>query len=90
MRTNLRLATKTTDVNWLKEKDLDIVNGRYTDKQFKFLNPGFWLSRMLPSTARQQNLPLTAAFWKAKNIGIEGQTNLHPMQWKINLVVYPN
>merc|ERR1712029_174345 len=34
-----RLATKTTDVNWFKEKDLDIVNGRYADKQFKFLNP---------------------------------------------------
>ena len=31
---------KTTEVNWLKEKDLDIVHGRYTDKQFKFLNPG--------------------------------------------------
>ena len=30
----------TTDVNWFKEKDLDIVNGRYSDKQFKLLNPG--------------------------------------------------
>jgi len=34
-----RLATMTTDVNWFKEKDLDIVNGRYSDKQFKLLNP---------------------------------------------------
>ena len=31
---------KTTEVNWFKEKDLDVVHGRYTDKQFKFLNPG--------------------------------------------------
>ena len=37
---NQRLALKTTEVNWFKEKDLDIVHGRYTDKQFKFLNPG--------------------------------------------------
>jgi len=35
-----RLAMKTTEVNWLKEKDLDVVHGRYTDKQFKLLNPG--------------------------------------------------
>ena len=31
---------KTTDVNWFKEKDLDIVHSRYADKQFKFVNPG--------------------------------------------------
>lgn len=31
---------KTTEVNWVKEKDLDVVHGRYTDKQFKMLNPG--------------------------------------------------
>jgi len=30
---------KTTEVNWVKEKDLDVVHGRYTDKQFKMLNP---------------------------------------------------
>ena len=35
-----RLALKTTDVNWFKEKDLDVVHSRYADKQFKLVNPG--------------------------------------------------
>ena len=43
-----RLALKTTDVNWFKEKDLDIVHSRYADKQFKFVNPGHILWSCLP------------------------------------------
>jgi len=35
-----RLALKTTDVNWTKERDLDIVHSRYENKEFKFMNPG--------------------------------------------------
>jgi len=34
-----RLAIKTTDINWSKEKDLDKAYGAYDGKKFKFLNP---------------------------------------------------
>jgi len=34
-----RLASKTTDINWVKTKDLDAVPGYYEGKQFKFFNP---------------------------------------------------
>jgi len=34
-----RLASKTTDINWSKEKDYGKVMSYYEGKQFKFLNP---------------------------------------------------
>jgi len=34
-----RLASKTTDVNWTKQKDMGDHMGYYTNKQFKFFNP---------------------------------------------------
>jgi len=34
-----RLAAKTTDVNWSKQKDPADTYGYYDGKQFKFLNP---------------------------------------------------
>eukprot|EP00088_Acartia_fossae_P040526 TRINITY_DN4218_c0_g1_i1.p1 TRINITY_DN4218_c0_g1~~TRINITY_DN4218_c0_g1_i1.p1 ORF type:complete len:134 (+),score=39.32 TRINITY_DN4218_c0_g1_i1:58-402(+) len=34
-----RLAAKTTDVNWVKNKKVEDVYGHYDGKQFKFFNP---------------------------------------------------
>jgi len=34
-----RLASKTTEINWSKEKDTDKVYGHYDGKQFKMFNP---------------------------------------------------
>jgi len=34
-----RLAAKTTDINWTKQKDPANTYGYYDGKQFKFLNP---------------------------------------------------
>jgi len=34
-----RLATKTTDVNWTKAKDLGDHMGYYKDRQFQWFNP---------------------------------------------------
>ena len=34
-----RLASKTTDVNWSKKKDLADVVGYYENRQFKWFNP---------------------------------------------------
>jgi len=35
----LRLASKTTDVNWMKNKDPTAPMKYYENRQFKFLNP---------------------------------------------------
>eukprot|EP00092_Neocalanus_flemingeri_P019382 GFUD01020996.1.p1 GENE.GFUD01020996.1~~GFUD01020996.1.p1 ORF type:complete len:136 (+),score=31.62 GFUD01020996.1:63-410(+) len=34
-----RLASKTTDINWFKAKDMGDHMGYYNNKQFKFFNP---------------------------------------------------
>jgi len=34
-----RLASKTTDVNWTKNKDIGDHMGYYTNRQFKWFNP---------------------------------------------------
>ena len=36
---NYRLASKTTDVNWSKEKDSHKLHDYYTNRQFKWFNP---------------------------------------------------
>ena len=36
----IRLATKTTDIAWVRHKDC--VNEVYADKQFHMLNPAGW------------------------------------------------
>ena len=35
----IRLASKTTDINWSKEKDYTKVMAYYENRQFKMLNP---------------------------------------------------
>ena len=37
--TNCRLASKTTDVNWGKQKDHDKLHEYYNNRQFKWFNP---------------------------------------------------
>jgi len=34
-----RLASKTTDVNWRKEKDSNTLHSYYENRQFKWFNP---------------------------------------------------
>ena len=34
-----RLASKTTDVNWRKEKDTAQLHSYYENRQFKWFNP---------------------------------------------------
>ena len=36
---NYRLASKTTDVNWRKEKDSHQLHSYYENRQFKWFNP---------------------------------------------------
>ena len=36
---NYRLASKTTDVNWRKEKDSNTLHSYYENRQFKWFNP---------------------------------------------------